>query len=51
MIKLQTGNTYRFGDFELEPDEHRLLVGGAPTALGARAFNLLLVLVEHAGQL
>lgn len=51
MIELQTGNTYRFGDFELEPDEHRLLVGGAPTALGARAFNLLLVLVEHAGQL
>ena len=50
-IALQTGKTYRFGDFELQPDEHRLLVGGAPTALGARALNLLLALVEQAGQL
>ena len=51
VIDLQTGKTYRFGDFELQPDEHRLLVGGAPTALGARALNLLLALVEHGGQL
>lgn len=43
--------THCFGDFELQADEHRLLVGGAPIALGARAFNLLLALVERAGQL
>ena len=50
-IDLRTGLTYRFDDFEIQPDEHRLLVGGAPTALGARAFSLLLALVEHAGHL
>ena len=48
---MRTGLSYRFDDFEIQPDEHRLLVGGAPTALGARAFSLLLALVEQAGHL
>jgi predicted ATPase/DNA-binding winged helix-turn-helix (wHTH) protein len=43
--------SYCFDRFELQPDERRLLVGGAPVALGARAFDLLLALVERAGQL
>ena len=43
--------TYRFGTFELEPGERRLLCGGEPVLLGARAFDVLLALVEHHGQL
>jgi TolB-like protein len=35
------------GGGELRPDERRLLVQGKPVALGARAFDLLLVLIEH----
>jgi predicted ATPase/DNA-binding winged helix-turn-helix (wHTH) protein len=42
---------YRFGSFELQPDQRRLLVDGRPAALGPRAFDVLLSLVERAGQL
>ena len=42
---------YRFGSFELQPDQRRLLVDGRPAALGPRAFDVLLALVERAGQL
>ena len=42
---------YRFGSFELQPDQCRLLMDGRPVALGPRAFDLLLALVERAGQL
>ena len=41
----------RFGRFELQSDERRLLVDGAPAALGGRAFDLLLALAERPGQL
>ena len=41
----------RFGRFELQPAERRLLEDGRPVALGARAFDLLAMLVERAGQL
>src|SRR5258705_12497753 len=41
----------RFGRFELQPAERRLLDDGRPVWLGARAFDLLVVLVERAGQL
>jgi predicted ATPase/DNA-binding winged helix-turn-helix (wHTH) protein len=41
----------RFGRFELQPREHRLLVDGVPAPLGGRAFDLLLALVERPGQL
>jgi tetratricopeptide (TPR) repeat protein len=41
----------RFGRFELQPAERRLLADGQPVALGARAFDLLVVLVERAGRL
>ncbi len=46
--------TLRFGaegQFELQAHERRLLVAGAPAELGARAFDLLLALVEAPGQL
>ncbi|MCU0937870.1 MAG: helix-turn-helix transcriptional regulator [Burkholderiaceae bacterium] len=41
----------RFGRFELQPRERRLLVDGAPAALGARAFDVLLALAERPGRL
>ena len=43
--------TYRFGLFELQPNQRRLLMDGRPVELGHRAFDVLLVLVERAGQL
>jgi predicted ATPase/DNA-binding winged helix-turn-helix (wHTH) protein len=42
---------YRFGSFELQPMERRLLEAGAPVAVGPRAFRVLVVLVERAGHL
>ena len=43
--------TYRFGSFELQPEQRRLLMEGRPAALGPRAFDVLLALIERAGQL
>lgn len=43
--------SYCFNGFELQPRERRLLLRGAPVALGPRAFDLLLALVELAGRL
>ena len=43
--------SHRFGRFELQPAERRLLADGQPVALGARAFDLLVVLVARAGRL
>ena len=43
--------SHRFGRFELQPAERRLLDDGQPVALGARAFDVLLMLVERPGQL
>jgi len=42
---------YRFASFELQPDRRALLSNGCALALGPRAFDVLLVLVERAGQL
>lgn len=41
----------RFERFELHPLQRRLLVDGQAAALGARAFDLLLALVQRAGDL
>ena len=41
----------RFGRFELQPRERRLLIGGKPVALGARAFDVLLALAERPDRL
>ena len=42
---------YRFGAFELQLDERRLLKDEISVALRPRAFDLLVVLVEQAGHL
>lgn len=39
--------SHRFGDVEIRPAERRLLIGGKPVSLGARAFDTLLALVER----
>ena len=41
------GSSCRFGRFELQPVQRQLLMDGVPTALGARAFDALLVLFER----
>ena len=41
----------RVGQFEIDPGERRLRRDGEPIELGARAFDLLLVLAENAGHL
>ena len=41
----------RFGRFELQPSERRLLADGESVALGARAFDVLLTLAERPGRL
>ena len=40
-------NSHRFGRFEVLPDLRQVLVDGQPTYTGARAFDLLLVLIAH----
>ena len=42
---------YRFGRFELQPGERRLLDTGVPAVVEPRAFDLLVALVERAGHL
>lgn len=44
-------NRIRLGAFELLPSERMLLSGGRQVELGARAFDLLLVLIANAGRL
>lgn len=43
-------DSYRFGAFELLPARRALLRNGDPVAIGSRAFDLLLALVERHGQ-
>ncbi len=40
-------NSHRFGRFEVLPAQRQVLVDGQPALLGARAFDLLLVLIAH----
>jgi predicted ATPase/DNA-binding winged helix-turn-helix (wHTH) protein len=44
-------DSYRFGRVELRPAQRQLIVDGQPAALGARAFDLLMALVEHRDRL
>ena len=43
--------TYQFGRFEVRPATRQLLVDSQPAALGARAFDLLLALIERRDRL
>ncbi len=40
---------YRFGEFELDPDERRLLAHGQAVTLTPKVFDTLVLLVEQAG--
>ena len=42
-----SANPIRFGQVEVLPQQRQLRVNGAPAALGARAFDLLLALIEQ----
>jgi len=48
---LTSPTEYRFGDYRLLPQEQQLLCGDEVVALTARAFSLLLALVEASGRL
>jgi DNA-binding winged helix-turn-helix (wHTH) protein/TolB-like protein len=48
---MKSGLQYRFGPFVLVPSEHLLLRDRKPLHLPRRDFELLVVLVEHAGHL
>jgi predicted ATPase/DNA-binding winged helix-turn-helix (wHTH) protein len=39
--------SYRFGAVEVRPSERALLVEGKPAAVGARAFDVLMALIDH----
>ena len=43
--------SYEFGPFRLDPSEHRLTRDGRTVALTPKAFDVLRLLVEHAGHL
>ena len=47
MTKPAIPDSVRFGRFELLPGQRLLLADGMPLAVGARAFDLLLVLVAE----
>lgn len=44
-------SVYRFDRFEVKPAERRLLAAGVPARLGARAFDMLVCLIEHRDRL
>src|SRR5262249_55813140 len=47
----QTRLIYEFGDFQLEPDERKLLRRGQIIPLHGKAFEMLLVLIRNRGRL
>jgi TolB-like protein/Tfp pilus assembly protein PilF len=51
MTETSPAPDYRFGRFLLQPAAQRLLVDDTAATLGPRAFDLLVALVERAGQL
>jgi DNA-binding winged helix-turn-helix (wHTH) protein/TolB-like protein/Tfp pilus assembly protein PilF len=48
---LQTGRSYKFGNFQLDPTEHLLLRDGQAVPLTPKTFDLLVFLVSHPGRL
>lgn len=46
----QIKRVYEFGPFRLHPAERLLLFKGQPLRVSSKAFDLLLALVERAGQ-
>jgi DNA-binding winged helix-turn-helix (wHTH) protein/TolB-like protein/Flp pilus assembly protein TadD len=50
-MRKQLKHFYEFGPFRLEPGERQLLCRDKPVPLTAKAFDMLLVLVENSGHL
>jgi adenylate cyclase len=48
---MDLSETFHFGSFDLLPSERELRFGGAPVAIGSRAFDLLVALVRRRGRL
>lgn len=46
-LSIRVSIPLRFGSVEVRPSTRELLIGGQPTAVGSRAFDLLLALVER----
>jgi non-specific serine/threonine protein kinase len=51
MASAASSERYRFGAFELQLDERRLLASGTPVAIKPRAFGVLVALVARHGRL
>jgi Tol biopolymer transport system component/DNA-binding winged helix-turn-helix (wHTH) protein len=51
MVNAQVKLSYEFGPFRLDPSERRLARDGRTVALTPKAFEVLRLLVEHAGHL
>lgn len=51
MMRVVSGALYVFGPFELDPAARRLARDGEPLTLSSRQFDILLLLVNRAGQL
>ena len=45
-----TSSLYTFGEFSVDPQNRLLLKGEAPTALTPKAFEVLLLLIQHGGE-
>jgi TolB-like protein/DNA-binding winged helix-turn-helix (wHTH) protein len=48
--RMSATKVYQFGDFLLDPAQRSLLRGGAPVPINAKAFDALVCLVAHAGE-
>ena len=42
--------TYEFGSFRLDPAQRSILANGRPLPLGSRALDILIALIENAGE-
>jgi DNA-binding winged helix-turn-helix (wHTH) protein len=51
MMEIPAFKNFSFGDFELDVAKRLLFRQGTPVSLNAKTFDLLLVLVEHHGQI
>ncbi len=51
MSVVPTAEPLRFGRFELQPHQRRLLVDGQPASVGARALDMLILLARRNGEL
>lgn len=48
---MEIGEAFHFGQFQLFVDQRVLVQGGVPVSLGNRAFDILVMLLRHAGEI